>query len=93
VAIFDMNSLSDHINNLNLYLLIASSLVPENLALSHFRIRLQPGNIIVSRSPDFTLRILGLIDWQHTLILPLFLLVDIPQRLQNYDDPVSHSMM
>ena len=29
---------------------------------------------------------------QHTSILPLFLLAGIPQRLQNYDDPISQSM-
>jgi hypothetical protein len=41
----------DHIGNLDRYLLIASSLIPSNPALSHFRIchpDLQPGNIIVS---------------------------------------------
>ena len=86
---------SDHIENLDRFLLIASSLIPRNPALSHFRIRhpdLQPGNIIVSRSPDANLHIISLIDWQHTSILPLFLLADVPQRLQNYDDPISQSM-
>ena len=86
---------SDHIENLERYLLIASSLIPRNPALSHFRIRhpdLQPSNIIVSRSRDSHLHVVGLIDWQHTSILPLFLLNGIPQQLQNYDDIGSQSM-
>lgn len=32
------------------------------------------------------MHIAGLIDWQHTSILPVFLLTGIPQALQNYDD-------
>ncbi len=48
--------------------------------------------IIVSRSSDSNLHIVGLIDWQHTSILFLFLLAGIPERLQNYDDPCSQSM-
>jgi hypothetical protein len=86
---------SDHIENLNRNLLIASSLIPRNPALGRFSIRhpdLQPSNIIVSRSPDSKLYVVGLFDWQHTSILPPFLLVGIPERLQNYDDPVSQSM-
>ena len=87
---------SDHIENLDRYLLIASSLIPRNPALGHFCIRhpdLQSSNIIVSRSPDSNLHVVGLIDWQHTSILPLFLLAGIPQQLQNYDDIGSQSMM
>jgi hypothetical protein len=86
---------SDHIENLDRYLLIASSFIPKNPALSHFRIRhpdLQSSNIIVSRSPDSNLHVVGLIDWQHTSILPLFLLAGIPQQLQNYADIGSQSM-
>lgn len=85
---------SDHIENLERYLRIASSLIPRDWA-SCFHIRhpdLRPGNIIVSRSPDSNLHIVGLIDWQHTSILPLFLLASISQQLQNYDDPGSQSM-
>jgi hypothetical protein len=86
---------SDHIENLNRYLLIASSLIPSNPALRDFRIRHpdpQPSNIIVSRSLDSNLHVVGLIDWQHTPILPTFLLAGIPGRIQNYDDPISQSM-
>ncbi|KZT08926.1 protein kinase subdomain-containing protein PKL/CAK/Fmp29 [Laetiporus sulphureus 93-53] len=88
---------SDHVKNLERYLLIASSLVPMNPALHHFRIRhpdLQPSNVIVSTSSDSNqLKIVGLLDWQHASILPLFLLAGIPGRLQNYDDPVSQDLI
>jgi hypothetical protein len=87
---------SDHIENLNRYLLIASSIIPRNRILGFFCIRHpdpQPSNIIVSRSANSNLHIVGLIDWQHTSILPLFLHAGIPQRLQNYDDPISQSMV
>jgi len=88
---------SDHIKNLERYLLIASSLVSKNSALHHFRIRhpdLQPSNIIVSASSDSNqLKIVGLIDWQHASILPLCLLAGIPGRLQNYNDPVSQALI
>lgn len=88
---------SDHIKNLNRYLLIASSLVSKNSALHHFCIRhpdLQPSNVIVSRSSDSNqLKIVGLLDWQHASILPMFLLAGIPGRLQNYDDWVSQALI
>jgi len=88
---------SDHIKNLERYLLIASSLVSKNSALHHFCIRhpdLQPSNVIVSTSSDSNqLKIVGLLDWQHASILPLSLLAGIPYRLQNYDDPVSQALI
>ncbi|KAF7370219.1 Protein kinase subdomain-containing protein PKL CAK Fmp29 [Mycena sanguinolenta] len=83
---------SDPIENLERYLLIAPSLMPRDTALSDFRIRhpdLQSGNIIVNSN----LHIVGLIDWQHTSILPLFLAAGIPERLDNLHDPVSRSMV
>lgn len=86
---------SDHIENLHRYLLIVSSLVPRDPALSRFCIRhpdLQQGNIVVSKSPDSDCQVVGLLDWQHASILPMFLLAGIPERLQNYDDAVSQSM-
>jgi hypothetical protein len=88
---------SDHVKNLERYLLIASSLVPKNSALHRFSIRhpdLQPSNVIVSTSSDSNqLKIVGLLDWQHASILPAFLLAGIPGRLQNYDDPVSQALI
>ena len=87
---------SDHIRNLERYLLIAPSLIPKNSALRQFRIKhpdLQPSNVIVSTSSDSNqLKIVGLLDWQHASILPAFLFPGIPGRLQNYDDPVSQAL-
>ncbi|RPD52727.1 hypothetical protein L226DRAFT_550868 [Lentinus tigrinus ALCF2SS1-7] len=78
---------SDHIENLDRYLRIAPSLVSRDRIFDHFCIRHpdpQPSNIIVSRSPDSnSYTIVGLIDWQHTSILPLSLLASIPKWLRN----------
>ncbi|TBU29358.1 hypothetical protein BD311DRAFT_864739 [Dichomitus squalens] len=85
----------DHIENLNRYLLIAPSLTLQDPALCRFCIRhpeLQPSNIIVSRSSDSTWRVVGLLDWQHAPILPVFLLAGLPERFENFDDPISQSM-
>ena len=85
----------DHVENLERYLRITSSLVPRDPALSRFYIRhpdLQPNNIFVSWSPGSDCKIVSLFDWQHTSILPMFLLAGIPQRLQNHADGVSQSM-
>ncbi|KAF8177834.1 protein kinase subdomain-containing protein PKL/CAK/Fmp29 [Pholiota molesta] len=86
---------SDHIENLNRYLLIASSLVPRDPALLHFRIRhpdIQQSNIVVSRSPTSGWQVVGLLDWQHASILPPFLLAGVPDRLQNHASPFSQSV-
>ena len=49
---------------------------------------------MVSIPPDSDqLKIVSLIDWQHTPILPRFLLAGIPDRLQNYDDLVSKKLV
>ena len=71
-------------HNLERYLSITSSLIPRDSALSHFCIRhpdFQHNDIIVSRSLDSGCQVVGLIDWQHTSILPMFLLAGVPQRL------------
>ncbi|RPD54300.1 protein kinase subdomain-containing protein PKL/CAK/Fmp29 [Lentinus tigrinus ALCF2SS1-7] len=80
---------SDHIENLDRYLRIAPSLVSRDKRFDYFCIRhpdLQPNNILVSRSPDSnSYAIVGIIDWQHTSILPLSLHAGIPKWLQNND--------
>jgi hypothetical protein len=89
---YQPQSPSDHVENLERYLGITSSLVPKDPALSRFCIRhpdLQPNNIFVTRSPDSGCKVVSVFDWQHTSILPMFLLTGIPQRLQNYGDGVS----
>jgi hypothetical protein len=83
---------SDHIKNLERYLLVAPSLVANNPSLHRFHIRhpdLQPSNIMVSDANH--LQIVCLFDWQHTAILPLCLLAGIPRELANYNDPVSQA--
>ncbi|KAH8916403.1 hypothetical protein BT69DRAFT_1228530 [Atractiella rhizophila] len=94
---YEKQSPLDHIKNLQLYLLIASSLIPNNRSLRDFCIRhpdLQPSNIMVSTSLESgQLEIVGLLDWQHAPILPRFLLAGIPDRLQNYDDPDSRNLI
>ena len=71
---------------------IADFLVPRQDNRLHLpKIRhpdLQPSNILVSN--DF--EIIGLIDWQHCAILPLFLQSGIPKYFQNYGDSVSESL-
>ncbi|KAJ3987972.1 kinase-like domain-containing protein [Lentinula detonsa] len=72
---YQQQSPSDHVENLERYLNITSSLVPRDPALSRFYIRhpdLQPNNIFVSRSPGSHCKIVSLFDWQHTSILPMF---------------------
>ncbi|PPQ83049.1 hypothetical protein CVT24_011988, partial [Panaeolus cyanescens] len=86
----------DHLKNLERYLAIAPSILPKDPALSHFYMRhpdLHPNNIFVSLSPSSDCKIVSVFDWQHTSILPMFLLAGIPERLQNYADNVSQSMM
>ncbi|KAL1939165.1 hypothetical protein VTO73DRAFT_10206 [Trametes versicolor] len=93
----EKQSPADHIENLERYLRMAPLLVPEDSSLHAFCIRhpdLHPSNVMVSASPDSgRLDIVGLLDWQHTSILPLFFHAGIPGRLQNYGDPVSEYLI
>ncbi|KAH6888898.1 kinase-like domain-containing protein [Coprinopsis sp. MPI-PUGE-AT-0042] len=89
---FQSQSPSEHIQNLERYLSITPSLIPKDVRLTQFRIRhpdLQFANIIINSA----CKIVSLIDWQHTSVLPLFLLAGIPQRLQNHDDPSFEQMI
>ncbi|KAG6813724.1 hypothetical protein H0H92_008132 [Tricholoma furcatifolium] len=87
----------DHIENLERYLLIASTFIPKNPALHPFCMRhpdLTPSNIIVSRSADSNeLQIVSVLDWQHASILPLCFNAVIPGSMQNYDDPMSQLLV
>jgi len=82
------SSPDDHIKHLEMYLQVSSHLIPKPQSLLRPTIRhpdLQPHNIFVS--DDF--RIVGLIDWQHCSILPLFLQAGVPKYWQNpSDEPV-----
>ncbi|RAK98730.1 uncharacterized protein BO80DRAFT_495297 [Aspergillus ibericus CBS 121593] len=82
----------DYMATLRQYLQVAPSLIPHSTPALHRPVLrhpdLQPNNIIVSDE----LEINGLIDWQHTTVLPLFLQCAIPNSLQNYGDEVSESL-
>lgn len=89
---------ADHVKNLERYLLIIPLLVPNNnSALHRFCLKhpdLHTSNVIVSTSAESKeLKIVGLLDWQHAAILPIFLHAIIPDRFQNYDDPVSQVLI
>jgi hypothetical protein len=82
----------EHARSLLEYLRLTPHLVPACSNLSRPILRhpdLQPNNIFVSQ--DFS--ITGLIDWQHSLVLPAFLAAGIPGSLQNYDDEQSVSFV
>jgi len=90
---YKKQSPSVHVENLEKYLQIASYLIPnDNPALCRPTIRhpdFQPNNILVSEDLEIT----GVIDWQHCVILPLFLQCGIPNSFQNYGDTVSESLV
>ncbi|OOF97131.1 hypothetical protein ASPCADRAFT_3749 [Aspergillus carbonarius ITEM 5010] len=44
-----------------------------------------PNNVLVDSSNNIT----GIIDWQHSVVLPLCLCAGIPDYFQNWGDPVS----
>ncbi|KAJ5915851.1 hypothetical protein N7454_010992 [Penicillium verhagenii] len=82
----------DHITTLENYLQVAPHLIPNKRPdLRRPVIRhpdLQPNNIFVSDD----LEICGMIDWQNSTVLPLFLQCGIPKSLQNYGDEISQSL-
>jgi hypothetical protein len=78
------------INHLLNYLKIAPHLVPQAEELNVPTIRypdLSPNNIFISNSGDIT----GILDWQNTTIIPLFLQAKIPKHFQNYGDDDSEN--
>jgi hypothetical protein len=47
-----------------------------------------PNNILVNTSSDMV----GVIDWQHAVILPLCLCAELPNHFQNWGDPLSETL-
>ena len=47
-----------------------------------------PNNILVNNTND----VVGIIDWQHAVILPLCLCAGIPDHFQNWGDPLSETL-
>ena len=86
---------SDHVKNLGRYLRLAPSLMPDDHSLSAFCIRhpdLTDSNLKVSTGPG-GLQIVSILDWQHTVVLPLFLHAGMPDVVQNEEDEVSRRMV
>ncbi|KFZ20633.1 hypothetical protein V502_03115 [Pseudogymnoascus sp. VKM F-4520 (FW-2644)] len=72
------------------YLKVAPHLVPDGEELNAPTIRhpdLSPSNIFISETGKIT----GIIDWQHTSVLPSFLQAKIPKHFQNYGDDDSEN--
>ena len=82
-----------YIKLLDDFLLIGSHISPKRDSyLSQPVIRhpdLNPNNIFVTDSFD----VVGLIDWQHCSVMPLFLQAGIPTYFQNYGDGDSESIV
>ncbi|PKY06504.1 kinase-like protein [Aspergillus campestris IBT 28561] len=86
---FSKISPDSHIKNLTDYLKLAPHLgFQPGTPLNRPVLRhpdLQPNNILISDTHE----IIGLIDWQHSSILPLGLAASMPKHFQNYGDPES----
>ncbi|KAF2228220.1 phosphotransferase family protein [Elsinoe ampelina] len=86
---FDDMKPDAYIQVLEEYLRLAPSLdLPADHAFSRPVLRhpdLSPSNIIVSDDFD----VVGVIDWQHSAVLPLCLAAGIPKHMQNWGDPAS----
>jgi hypothetical protein len=77
-------------NTLQDYLKVAPHIIPEDKELCQPAIRhpdLSPSNIFVSESGEIT----GVIDWQHSVVLPIFIQAKIPKHFQNYGDDDSEN--
>lgn len=80
-----------HLSNLGKFLEVAAHIPPQEAWLNKPVIRhpdLNPNNIFVDEDCNIT----GIIDWQHSAILLLFLHMGIPKSFQNYGDPVSEEL-
>ncbi|KAH7128505.1 kinase-like domain-containing protein [Dendryphion nanum] len=89
---YEKQNPEDHANSLMDYIRLAPLLVPICSKLNLPVLRhpdLQPNNIFVSEDLSIT----GLIDWQHSLVLPTFLAAGMPNSFQNYDDEQSMSFV
>ncbi|KAJ5139197.1 uncharacterized protein N7515_004045 [Penicillium bovifimosum] len=74
------------------YLTLAPDLdIPSGHPMSRPTLRhpdFSPNNILVNPSND----VVGIIDWQHAVILPLCLCAGIPDHFQNWGDPLSETL-
>ncbi|KAF1963490.1 kinase-like protein [Byssothecium circinans] len=82
----------EHVASLVEYIQLAPHLVPTSSKLNQPVLRhpdLQPNNILVSDDLSIT----GLIDWQHSMVLPAFLAAGMPNAFENYGDEESMSFI
>lgn len=83
---------SIHIQLLSDYLKIAPYLdISPDHPLSRPTLRhpdFSPSNILMNSSND----IVGIIDWQNAVVLPLCLCAGIPNHFQNWGDPISENL-
>lgn len=89
---FKKSEPQEYIQSLENYMQVAAHLVPKEEWLCKPTLRhpdLNPNNIFVS--DDF--EILGIIDWQHSKALPIFLHAGIPGPFQNYGDSESEDLV
>ena len=90
---FRKSSPDQHIRNLTDYLSLTPYLGFEpGRSLNRPVLRhpdFQPNNILVSESKEVT----GLVDWQHSTILPLSLAARMPHYFQNYGDEESDKLL
>lgn len=78
------------IKSLKEYLKVSPCIVPDDQDLNRPTLRhsdLSPSNIFVSEEGDIS----GLIDWESTTALPLFLQARIPEHFQNFGDEDSEN--
>lgn len=82
----------EHLHNLEKYLQAVPHAVPrDSIKLHSPTLRhpcLHPNNVFVSDDLEIT----GLIYWQHSPVLTLFLQCSIPNTFQNFGDSVSDSL-
>ncbi|PGG97478.1 hypothetical protein AJ80_09697 [Polytolypa hystricis UAMH7299] len=89
VTNYEKSTPGEHIATLEKYLKIAPYFVPADRRLQTPTLRhpdLRQNNIFVSEDLD----IVGLMNWEHSSALPLFLAARIPYSIQNYNDEKSH---
>ncbi|KAH6881209.1 protein kinase subdomain-containing protein PKL CAK Fmp29 [Coprinopsis sp. MPI-PUGE-AT-0042] len=93
---------SDHVRNLGRYLSITSSLLPNDPDQQRFCLR-HPETKISNLLINTDCQIVGLVDWEHTSILPLFLVARHPDvswhpeqeniQQESDDDQYRHRLM
>lgn len=88
---FKQSEPQEHLQSLEKHAQVAKHLVPKEEWLCRPTLRhpdLNPNNIFLSDEYEA----MGIIDWQHSKALPLFLHAGIPRHFQNYGDPQSEDL-